>query len=132
MLTRHLLCGSDSDSGEVTRYLGQNSIPALLREQSSPNERQEGVEHIRQDMRSILGLDNSAPFPLMSARHLNRLTTDISAELPSDREVMKYVGPAMMQTCFGPATTSVGLTAANLSPGCSGPTRRSRNRSGAS
>lgn len=81
----------DPESAEVTRYLGQNSIPALLREQSSPNNRPEGVDNIRQDMRSILGLDNSAPFPLMSSRHLERLTADISAELPSDREVMKYV-----------------------------------------
>ncbi|KAF3769515.1 hypothetical protein M406DRAFT_247088 [Cryphonectria parasitica EP155] len=79
----------DSESAEVTRYLGQNSIPALLREQSSPNDRPEGVDHIRQDMRSILGLDNSAPFPLMSSRHLEKLTADISAELPSDREVYK-------------------------------------------
>lgn len=79
----------DPESAEVTRYLGQNSIPALLREQSSPSNRVEGVDNIRQDMRSILGLDNSAPFPLMSSRHLERMTADISAELPSDREVMK-------------------------------------------
>lgn len=79
----------DPESAEVTRYLGQNSIPALLREQSSPIDRPEGVDNIRQDMRSILGLDNSAPFPLMSSRHLEKLTGDISAELPSDREVMK-------------------------------------------
>ncbi|TPX12325.1 uncharacterized protein E0L32_006972 [Thyridium curvatum] len=77
----------DGDSAEVSRYLGQNSIPALLREQTS--EPQEGVEYIRQDMRSIFGLDNSAPFPLMSSRHLDRMTSDIAAELPSDREVMK-------------------------------------------
>ncbi|KIH89375.1 c6 zinc finger domain containing protein [Sporothrix brasiliensis 5110] len=79
----------DSDANEMSRYLGQNSIPALLREQASPSRQEEGVEYIRQDMRSILGLDNSAPFPLMSSRHLDRLTLDISAELPSDREVMK-------------------------------------------
>ncbi|KAM0427591.1 hypothetical protein ACHAPT_007552 [Fusarium lateritium] len=70
------------------RYLGQNSIPALLREQSSPINKGESVD-IRQDMRSILGLDTSAPFPLMSAHHLQRMTQDISNELPSDREVMK-------------------------------------------
>lgn len=79
----------DPESAEVTRYLGSNSIPALLREQSSPNDGQDGS--VRRDMRSILGLDNSAPFPLMSSRHLDRLTQDISSELPSDREVMKYV-----------------------------------------
>ncbi|OAA56358.1 c6 zinc finger domain containing protein [Niveomyces insectorum RCEF 264] len=80
----------DSDVNEMSRYLGQNSIPALLREQASPSRQEEGgVEYIRQDMRSILGLDNSAPFPLMSARHLDKLTVDIAAELPSDREVMK-------------------------------------------
>ncbi|KAK2032464.1 fungal-specific transcription factor domain-containing protein [Colletotrichum zoysiae] len=72
----------------VTRYLGQNSIPSLLREQSAANDMQEGVD-IRQDMRSILGLDTSAPFPLMSSKHLDSLTREISAELPSDREVMK-------------------------------------------
>lgn len=27
----------------------------------------------------------------MSSKHLNTLAQDISAELPSDREVMKYV-----------------------------------------
>lgn len=80
----------EPESAEVSRYLGQNSIPALLREQSSPDDQKEGVDHIRQDMRSILGLDNSAPFPLMSSRHLEKMTVDISAELPSDREVYKY------------------------------------------
>ncbi|KAG6164936.1 hypothetical protein E4U48_000564 [Claviceps purpurea] len=70
------------------RYLGQNSIPALLREQSSPNEKNDGVD-VRHDMRSILGLDTSAPFPLMSSQHLQKLGQDISAELPSDREVMR-------------------------------------------
>jgi hypothetical protein len=70
--------------------VGQNSIPALLRETASGNEPQE-VIGIRQDMQSLLGLDNSAPFPLMSSRHLDRLTSDISSELPSDREVMKWV-----------------------------------------
>ncbi|KAJ6446735.1 fungal specific transcription factor domain-containing protein [Purpureocillium lavendulum] len=70
------------------RYLGQNSIPALLREQSSPIDKGDNVD-IRRDMRSILGLDTSAPFPLMSSHHLHRLAQDISAELPSDREVIK-------------------------------------------
>lgn len=80
------------DEGESVgdRYLGQNSIPALLREQSSSNEKNDSVD-IRQDMRSILGLDTSAPYPLMSSQHLHHLGQDISAELPSDREVMKYV-----------------------------------------
>ena len=82
---------AEPEPADTSRYLGQNSIPALLREQSSPNEPQQGVDTIRQDMRSILGLDNSAPFPLMSSRHLNKLTQDIITELPSDREVMKYV-----------------------------------------
>ncbi|GAO19159.1 hypothetical protein UVI_02061410 [Ustilaginoidea virens] len=82
----------DSESVESVgdRYLGQNSIPALLREQSSPNEENDSVD-IRRDLRSILGLDTSAPFPLMSSHHLQRLAHDISAELPSDREVLKYV-----------------------------------------
>ncbi|KAG6038168.1 hypothetical protein E4U41_004515, partial [Claviceps citrina] len=77
----------DSESAG-DRYLGQNSIPALLREQSSSNEKNNGLD-IRHDMRSILGLDTSAPFPLMSSQHLHQLGRDVSAELPSDREVMK-------------------------------------------
>lgn len=97
------LISVDPESAEVTRYLGQNSIPALLREQSSSNNQPEGVEHIRQDMRSILGLDNSAPFPLMSSRHLEKLTADISAELPSDREVYKYVCHCFPTLLFTPA-----------------------------
>ena len=48
---------------------------------------------IRQDIRSILGLEYSAPFPLMSIRHLDKLTRDIANELPSDREVIKSVRP---------------------------------------
>ncbi|KAK0631080.1 fungal-specific transcription factor domain-containing protein [Bombardia bombarda] len=83
-----LTSSPESDAVEITRYVGQNSIPALLRDQTSTNEPQD-VSVIRSDMRSLLGLDNSAPFPLMSARHLDRLTLDISSELPSDREVMK-------------------------------------------
>ncbi|KAK4163857.1 protein RDR1 [Cladorrhinum sp. PSN259] len=83
---REAITTYDPDSGE-TRYVGQNSIPALLRERTA-NEPQDANE-IRQDMGSLLGLDNTAPFPLMSSRHLDKLTTDISAELPSDREVMK-------------------------------------------
>ncbi|KAJ4290027.1 hypothetical protein N0V88_006829 [Collariella sp. IMI 366227] len=83
---REAISAYEPDNTETTRYVGQNSIPALLREQTAANEPQEGI---RQDMRSLLGLDNSAPFPLMSSRHLDKLTSDISSELPSDREVMK-------------------------------------------
>ncbi|KAF5262400.1 hypothetical protein FOXYS1_6877 [Fusarium oxysporum] len=82
------LASIDEPEVAADRYLGQNSIPALLREQSSPVHKGEGLD-IRQDMRSILGLDTSAPFPLMSSHHLQKLTQDISTELPSDREVMK-------------------------------------------
>ncbi|KAM0224800.1 hypothetical protein ACHAQD_001595 [Fusarium lateritium] len=82
------LASIDEPEAAADRYLGQNSIPALLREQSSPVHKGDGLD-IRQDMRSILGLDTSAPFPLMSAQHLQKLTQDISNELPSDREVMK-------------------------------------------
>ncbi|KAK3331648.1 fungal-specific transcription factor domain-containing protein [Cercophora scortea] len=85
---REAIRAYEPEVAEITRYVGQNSIPALLREQTSANEPQD-VNFIRQDMRSLLGLDNSAPFPLMSSRHLDRLTSDISSELPSDREVMK-------------------------------------------
>ncbi|KAF5661794.1 hypothetical protein FCIRC_11725 [Fusarium circinatum] len=82
------LAGIDEPEVAADRYVGQNSIPALLREQSSPVHKGDGLD-IRQDMRSILGLDTSAPFPLMSSHHLQKLTQDISTELPSDREVMK-------------------------------------------
>ncbi|RYO90587.1 hypothetical protein DL764_008427 [Monosporascus ibericus] len=78
----------DSEPLEMSRYVGQNSIPALLRDQPSPIETKDGVD-IRRDMRPIFGLENSAPFPLMSSRHLERMTQDIFLELPSDREVMK-------------------------------------------
>lgn len=78
------------------RYVGQNSIPALLREQSTPSDKNDSVD-FRRDMRSILGLDNSAPFPLMSQYHMHRIAQDISNELPSDREVMKY-GPYCFPT----------------------------------
>ncbi|KAI6394200.1 hypothetical protein MCOR03_005911 [Pyricularia oryzae] len=77
------------DTSEGSRYLGQNSIPAILREQLPATEQQDESTHIRQDMRSILGLDTSAPFPLMSPRHMEKLTLDITTELPSDREVMR-------------------------------------------
>lgn len=87
MLTDPAANAEESDTVS-DRYVGQNSIPALLREQSSAQNKSDNVD-IRHDMRSILGLDNSAPFPLMSSRHLQRLAQDISTELPSDREVMK-------------------------------------------
>ncbi|KAI0128986.1 fungal-specific transcription factor domain-containing protein [Xylariales sp. AK1849] len=76
------------ESMEIPRYVGQNSIPALLRDQPSPIDTR-GTIDIRRDMRPIWGLDNSAPFPLMSTSHLDKMTQDISAELPSDREIMK-------------------------------------------
>ncbi|KAH6654534.1 fungal-specific transcription factor domain-containing protein [Truncatella angustata] len=77
-----------SESMEIPRYIGQNSIPAILRDQPSPIETKNGID-IRRDMRPIWGLDNSAPFPLMSTQHLDRMTQEISAELPTDREVLK-------------------------------------------
>lgn len=85
---RESISAYEPEAAEITRYVGQNSIPALLRDQTGNDEPKE-ASVIRQDMRSLLGLDNSAPFPLMSSRHLNKLTHDISDELPSDREVMK-------------------------------------------
>ncbi|PHH55399.1 hypothetical protein CFIMG_000510RA [Ceratocystis fimbriata CBS 114723] len=76
------------EGSQEARYLGQNSIPELLREQQqSPKD--DDDNSIRYEMRPILGLDTSAPFPLMSAAHIDRLAQDILAELPSDREVMK-------------------------------------------
>ncbi|KAI0201447.1 fungal-specific transcription factor domain-containing protein [Astrocystis sublimbata] len=74
-------------NNELNRYVGQNSIPALLRDQPSPIETKDGID-IRRDMRPIFGLDTSAPFPLMSAKHLDMMTQDIFSELPPDREVM--------------------------------------------
>lgn len=79
-----------SETTEIPRYIGQNSIPAILRDQPSPIDTKNGID-IRRDMRPIWGLDNSAPFPLMSTHHLDKMTQDISSELPSDREVLKYV-----------------------------------------
>ncbi|KAH8661020.1 hypothetical protein BGZ61DRAFT_485571 [Ilyonectria robusta] len=82
----------EPDSTETSRYLGQNSIPALLREQSRSDHQNPGgavTPDIHQNMGSILGLDTSAPFPLMSSRHLDQLAQDISNALPSDREVVK-------------------------------------------
>jgi hypothetical protein len=78
----------DADVPGPPRYMGQNSIPSLLREQSSQINADDDGD-IRGNLQSILGLDTSAPFPLMSSKHLDRLTQDITAELPSDREVMK-------------------------------------------
>ncbi|CAK7266513.1 hypothetical protein SEPCBS119000_002066 [Sporothrix epigloea] len=76
-------------SGEMSRYLGQNSLPAFLRERASFSRQEVGVESIRQDMQSIFEFDTTSPYPLMSSRHVDLLTVDISAELPSDRVVMK-------------------------------------------
>ncbi|KKF93019.1 Fungal specific transcription factor domain protein [Ceratocystis platani] len=86
---RKVRYGVDEYEGsQEARYLGQNSIPELLREQQqSPKD--DDDNSIRYEMRPILGLDTSAPFPLMSAAHIDRLAQDILAELPSDREVMK-------------------------------------------
>ncbi|KAI0535139.1 fungal-specific transcription factor domain-containing protein [Xylaria digitata] len=83
---RQAIDHTESNS-ELHRYVGQNSIPALLRDQPSPIETKDGID-IRRDMRPIFGLDTSAPFPLMSAKHLDMMTQDIFTELPPDREVM--------------------------------------------
>ncbi|KAI0406651.1 fungal-specific transcription factor domain-containing protein [Xylaria palmicola] len=83
---RQAIDQTESNS-ELNRYVGQNSIPALLRDQPSPIETKDGVD-IRRDMRPIFGLDTSAPFPLMSSKHLDMMTQDIFTELPPDREVM--------------------------------------------
>lgn len=88
MLELSANCGEDSDSA-ADRYVGHNSIPALLREQTSPQGDKRENANIRHEMKSILGLDNSAPFPLMSSSHLQKMTHDIAMDLPSDREVMK-------------------------------------------
>ena len=66
-----------------------SSIPALLGDQATPEK--SDVADIRLQTSAIFGLDNSAPFPLMSQHHLHSLTQDILNELPSDREVMKCV-----------------------------------------
>jgi hypothetical protein len=70
--------------------MGQNSIPALMREQS-PDEKDDGNDSdVRQGVQSILGFNtSSAPFPLMSSRYLDSLAQEMMAELPSDREVLR-------------------------------------------
>ncbi|MBE3045769.1 Zn(II)2Cys6 transcription factor [Candidatus Bathyarchaeota archaeon] len=113
---------SDSEMPEPARYLGQNSIPALIREQPNSSNSGDGSD-IRSDMRPILGLDTSAPFPLMSTRHLDSLTRDITSELPSDREVMKYG--------FDPPPPLF-VEVLTLVEDSSGRTRRLHSRSGAS
>lgn len=84
----HIPRPDQPETVEIPRYIGQNSIPAILRDQPSPIETKNGID-IRRDMRPIWGLDNSAPFPLMSSYYLDKMTREISGELPSDREVMK-------------------------------------------
>lgn len=103
---------------EIPRYIGQNSIPAILRDQPSPIDTKNGID-IRRDMRPIWGLDNSAPFPLMSTQHLDKMTQEISAELPTDREVLKYV---KLRSCTAQANS--------LDLGSSNPTKRSPIPSG--
>ncbi|KAI1434853.1 fungal-specific transcription factor domain-containing protein [Xylaria sp. CBS 124048] len=83
---RQAIDQTESNS-ELHRYVGQNSIPALLRDRPSPIEANDGID-IRRDMRPIFGLDTSAPFPLMSSSHLDMMTREIFSELPPDREVM--------------------------------------------
>ncbi|PHH77394.1 hypothetical protein CDD80_671 [Ophiocordyceps camponoti-rufipedis] len=72
---------ADNDDSPVSdRFLGQNSIPALLLRQQAPGD-DDGVY-------SILGLNTDAPFPLTSSRHLDLLTRDIAADMPSDRDII--------------------------------------------
>ncbi|PFH63201.1 hypothetical protein XA68_16640 [Ophiocordyceps unilateralis] len=67
------------DDAAEDRFLGQNSIPALLlREQPAGDD---GVY-------SVLGLNTEAPFPFTSSRHLDLLTRDIAADMPSDRDII--------------------------------------------
>lgn len=108
------------------RYVGQNSIPALLRDQPSPIETKDGID-IRRDMRPIFGLDTSAPFPLMSAKHLDMMTQDIFTELPPDREVMMYVFISQFTILFGRLLRADAATIV-----CSTPTRKSHTLFGAS
>ncbi|RCI15359.1 hypothetical protein L249_6505 [Ophiocordyceps polyrhachis-furcata BCC 54312] len=74
----------DNDTDAVSdRFLGQNSIPALLRREqpSSAAASDDGVY-------SILGLNTAAPFPFTSPRRLDLLTRDLAAEMPSDRDII--------------------------------------------
>ncbi|RDA92027.1 hypothetical protein CP533_0994 [Ophiocordyceps camponoti-saundersi (nom. inval.)] len=74
----------DDDTDAVAdRFLGQNSIPALLRREQ-PSAAAAGDDGVY----SILGLNTEAPFPLMSSRHLDLLTRDVAADMPSDRDII--------------------------------------------
>jgi hypothetical protein len=87
---------SDEDDPNESRYLGQNSIAALLSEETRAGETVIDGEQdvIRKDIMPILGLQiSSAPYPFMSKEHMDKIRPDIAPALPSDREVLKYVHP---------------------------------------
>ncbi|RDA82829.1 hypothetical protein CP532_6101 [Ophiocordyceps camponoti-leonardi (nom. inval.)] len=74
----------DNNTDAVSdRFLGQNSIPALLRREQSSS-----VAASDDGVYSILGLNTASPFPLMSTRHLDLLTRDLAVEMPSERDII--------------------------------------------
>ncbi|KAH8811255.1 fungal-specific transcription factor domain-containing protein [Xylogone sp. PMI_703] len=82
---------TDDEDPNESRYLGQNSIAALLSEET----REElvgdsGHDVIRKDIMPILGLQiSSAPYPFMSKTHMDKIRNDIASALPPNREVLK-------------------------------------------
>lgn len=93
-----LLTIPDDVEPNESRYLGQNSIAAFLKEEAKAGEPSADSEHevIRQDIMPILGLQiSSAPYPFMSHEHMDKIRQDIAAALPQDREVLKYVSVSL-------------------------------------
>ena len=90
-----LIRSQDEDVTE-SRYIGQNSIPALLSEEVQAQEIIGDGERdvIEKDVLPILGLQpSSAPYPFMSSEHMDKIRHDIARSLPSDKDVLKYVSP---------------------------------------
>ncbi|KAG9246704.1 fungal-specific transcription factor domain-containing protein [Calycina marina] len=81
---------TDEEETSESRYLGQNSIAALIREETRVPSAGGDQDVIRQDIMPILGLQiSTAPYPFMSTEHMGQIRQDISMALPSDREILK-------------------------------------------
>lgn len=82
----------EEDDPNESRYLGQNSIAALLSEETGVGAPTVDGDQdvIRKDIMPILGLQiSSAPYPFMSRDHMDMIRHNIAPALPSDRDVLK-------------------------------------------